>query len=107
MKPVKFQSETEFAKTITTESKMFSIYAVGVKKGYRRETRVKVHTVVDFRAAPALGATTGSGVPGTVPTSGTSPTTAPSGTTAGLTTDGFAAAVRPATGGQTVHFRVE
>lgn len=49
VKPVKFQSEGEFTKTIATESKIFSIYAVGVKKGAKRETRVRVHTVVDFR----------------------------------------------------------
>ena len=49
-----FQSESEFAKSITTESKVFSIYAVGVVKGYKRETRVSVHAVVDFRQAPSL-----------------------------------------------------
>ena len=54
MKPVKFQSESEFAKSITTESKVFSIYAVGVVKGYKRETRVRIHAVVDFRTAPSL-----------------------------------------------------
>ena len=56
MKPVVFKSQTEFQKSITTESKMFSIYAVGVKKGYRRETRVQIHAVVDFRNAPSLAA---------------------------------------------------
>ena len=56
MKPVKFQSESDFAKSISTESKVFSIYAVGVVKGYKRETRVRIHTVVDFRTAPSLAA---------------------------------------------------
>ena len=54
MKPVKFSSESDFAKSISTESKVFSIYAVGVVKGYKRETRVRLHAVVDFRAAPTL-----------------------------------------------------
>ena len=36
MKPVKFQSESDFAKGITTESKVFSIYATGVAEGTRR-----------------------------------------------------------------------
>jgi len=54
MKPVKFQSDSEFLKSITTESKMFSIYAVGVVKGYKRETRTAIHAVVDFRDAPEV-----------------------------------------------------
>jgi general secretion pathway protein K len=54
VKPVKFQSDSEFAKSISTESKVLSIYAVGVVKGYKRETRVKIHAVVDFRGAPSL-----------------------------------------------------
>ena len=61
MKPVKFQSESDFAKSISTESKVFSIYAIGAVKGYKRETRVKIHTVVDFRTAPSL--TSGSSTP--------------------------------------------
>jgi general secretion pathway protein K len=56
MKPVKFLSESEFTKSITTESKMFSIYAVGVVKGYKRETRTSVHAVLDYRTAPVLSA---------------------------------------------------
>jgi general secretion pathway protein K len=54
MKPVTFQSEGDFAKSISTESKVFSMYGVGVVKGYKRETRVKIHAVVDFRQAPTL-----------------------------------------------------
>jgi general secretion pathway protein K len=54
MKPVKFLSDSEFLKSITIESKMFSIYAVGVVKGYKRETRTAIHAVVDFRQAPEV-----------------------------------------------------
>ena len=54
MKPVKFLSESEFLKSITVESKMFSIYAVGVVKGYKRETRTAIHAVVDFRGSPEI-----------------------------------------------------
>ncbi len=54
MKPVTFQSESDFSKSISVESKVFSIYAVGVVKGYRRETRTSLHTVVDFRDAPSM-----------------------------------------------------
>ena len=105
MQPVQFQSVAEFQKSITTESKMFSIYAVGIKKGYRRETRVKIHTVVDFRNAPSLtqaaGTTT---LPGTTPGS-TTPATAA--TTAGSTTSGVGAANQLSTGGQLLYFRVD
>ena len=76
MKPVKFQSESDFAKSISTESKVFSIYAVGVVKGYKRETRVKIHTVVDFRAAPSL---TGSAADDPTSTARTPAAAAPSG----------------------------
>jgi len=67
MKPVKFQSESDFAKSISTESKVFSIYAVGAVKGYKRETRVRIHAVVDFRSAPSL---TGSASTPTRPNTG-------------------------------------
>jgi general secretion pathway protein K len=107
MKPVKFDSESEFAKSISTESKVFSIYAVGVVKGYRRETRVKIHTVVDFRSAPSL--TTG--------TTGAAPTTGPPGaaaspgqqTTPSATQNpnAIAAALQPSIGGQILYFGIE
>ena len=111
MKPVKFQSQSEFAKSITTESKVFSISAVGVKKGYRRETRVQVTSVVDFRAAPSLTAsatsTSTSGTPGApAPTTTSSSTvTLPNGQK--LDPNGIAAALQPSTGGQVLYYRVE
>jgi general secretion pathway protein K len=111
MKPVQFKSRAEFEKSITTESKMFSIYAVGIKKGYRRETRVKIHAVVDFRNAPALSPT------GVLPNAsasatGTTPTPTPSatGTTPlppGAGSDAMLAAMQPSTGGQVVYYRIE
>jgi len=107
MKPIVFKSQSEFQKSITTESKMFSIYAVGVKKGYRRETRVQVHAVVDFRnapnlSAPAPAATTG--LPGATP-----PPAAPgtSGTSGTANADAIAQANAPSTGGTVVYYRVE
>lgn len=106
MTPVKFQSVADFQKSITTESKMFSIYAVGVRKGYRHETRVKIHAVVDFRNAPAMGAnttgtTTGTGTTGT----GTTTTGTTAAATAGM--DALTAATQPSTGGAIVYYRVE
>jgi general secretion pathway protein K len=117
MKPVRFQSESEFAKAITTESKMFSIYATGVVKGYKRETRVRVQAVVDFSTAPTLGGgpgglfagLTGGLNPPTTP--GLNPPTTPGipGAPAGATLDpnAIAAAVRPFAGGTVVYYRVD
>lgn len=51
IQPVVFKSETEMQNMIATESKMFSIYADGVVQGRNRETRVRIHAVVDFRQA--------------------------------------------------------
>ncbi len=107
LKPVKFQSESDFSKSISTESKVFSIYAVGVVKGYKRETRVKIHAVVDFRSAPSL---TGSG-PGTAP--GTTNTTTPGGPSGTVPTNGvvdanaIAAALQPGIGGQVLYYDIE
>jgi general secretion pathway protein K len=55
IQPVQFMSDAETVKMVATESKVFSIYADGVVPGYRRETRVRIHAVVDFRSAPAPG----------------------------------------------------
>jgi hypothetical protein len=50
--PVVFKLASDAAKMVTAESKMFSIYSDGIVSGYHRKTRVRVHTVVDFRTAP-------------------------------------------------------
>lgn len=106
MKPIVFKSIAEFQKSITTESKMFSIYAVGVKKGYRRETRVKVHAVVDFRHAPNLSQ------PAPIaanPLGGAAASLNGGATATGTGQDlsGMAAANAPSTGGTVVYYRVE
>lgn len=61
IEPIQFPSRREFRRQLTTDSKVFSIYADGIVKGYKRETRVRVHSVVDFRSASELG----SALPGT------------------------------------------
>ncbi|MSP24107.1 MAG: general secretion pathway protein GspK [Myxococcales bacterium] len=55
VKPVKFRSEAEMKKIVTTESKMFSIYAVGVVPGRGGDTRTSIHAVADFRKSAVLG----------------------------------------------------
>jgi len=109
MKPVKFLSESEFAKSITTESKMFSIYAVGVIKGYKRETRTQIHAVVDFRTSPAISAAAGAA--GATGAAGTTPAPAgsakPAGSAGAASPDAILAATLPSTGGQVVYYRIE
>jgi general secretion pathway protein K len=104
MKPVKFQSESDFAKSISTESKVFSIYSVGVVKGFRRETRVKLHTVVDFRSAPSLANLTASAASAAAASSAT-PASSAGGVTGGL--NAIAGAMQPSIGGQVVYFNIE
>ncbi len=58
MEPVPFLSEDQAMKMVSVESKLFSVYATGVVKAGKRETRVRVHAVVDFRNAPPPGAAT-------------------------------------------------
>ena len=97
MKPVKFLSESEFAKSITTESKVFSIHAIGIVKGYKRETRLAIDAVVDFRNAPQPTAAPVAGAPAPVPPP----------PVAGAAPAAIAGAVAPATGGTLVYYRID
>jgi general secretion pathway protein K len=97
MTPVKFLSEADFAKTITTESKVFSIIAVGVVKGYKRNTRLRITSVVDFRNAAPLGQSL-------LPTSPQGTATPPPPTATGAQNQ---AVVQPATGGNMIYFRID
>ena len=107
MKPVKFQSESEFAKSIATESKVFSVYAVGVVKGYKRETRVRIHAVVDFSAAPSLS--NAGGLAAAAAAAAPSPTAASGGGPAvpGQGPNAITSALQPSVGGQIVYFNIE
>jgi general secretion pathway protein K len=53
--PVSFKSDAELKKQISTESKVFSIYATGRVKSGSRTTSTRIQAVVDFRAAPPPG----------------------------------------------------
>jgi general secretion pathway protein K len=103
IKPVtKFLSEADFAKSIAVESKVFSIYAVGVVKGYKRETRVKIHTVADFRAAPVVTLPGAGSKAATPPATGGGPSTA-----TGQDPNAIAAALQPSVGGQILYYAIE
>jgi hypothetical protein len=97
---------------------MFSIYAVGVVKGYKRETRTAIHAVVDFRDAPAiagpsmtsvLDSFTGNGAPSASASASASATnTAYPMTGSGpMTTGPITAATAIGAGGQIIYFHIE
>jgi general secretion pathway protein K len=123
--PVQFPSEAEAAKMMTTESKVFSIYSDGVVKGFRRETRVRIHSVVDFRGAPAPGNGPGYGptpmgsgsaatgqfgaappIPGAMPT-GTATSGQFGATPPGTSPDAIQGALMANPAGTIVYFRIE
>ncbi|HWP04173.1 MAG TPA: type II secretion system protein GspK [Polyangiaceae bacterium] len=55
IQPVIFKSDKFLTDQISTESKVFSIYATGHVQSGSRTTQTKIHAVVDFRAAPPPG----------------------------------------------------
>jgi general secretion pathway protein K len=57
IEPVKIDSRyaRDFRNAISTDTKFFSIYAEGVVPGNKRETRVRIHAVIDISGAQALG----------------------------------------------------
>jgi len=116
--PVPIVSAAETAKMVTTESKVFSIYATGYVRSGQRESRVRVHAVVDFRGAPApqqliadqlarLGLGQGQGLNGlgAQPT----PTAASSASPSGSSTPppGIPSVLKPGPGGNVVYYRVD
>lgn len=109
MKPIQLLSDTETLKGITTESLVFSIYATGYVKAGKRETRVKVHAVVDFRGAPPPGAAPGtmSAIEAAAAAAGGGSPGAPSPLPEGATEAAIAAAFQPNPGGNIIYYRVD
>lgn len=52
MQPIVFRSDDEVMKSVSAESKVFSIYATGKATSGTRKTLRRIHAVVDFRGAP-------------------------------------------------------
>ena len=111
MKPIALLSESELAKAITTESKVFSIYATGVVKVGKRETRVRVHSVVDFRGAPAVNQNAGAaGLFAALNPNQSQPAPAAdakSNLPEGATESAIASAFQPGPGGTVIYFRID
>jgi len=100
IEPITLRSAATTADSVTTESKVFSIYATGYVRAGKRETRVRVHAVVDFRGAPAPGLSPTPSAPGQPPQ------TPPSATGSG-NNNGIAAALQPSTAGNIIYYRVD
>ncbi len=108
IQPITFLSAKGFEGGLSLESKVFSIHAEGYVRQGKRETRVKIMTVVDFRKAPtvesllnqALAGAAGSGAPstGAAPPATTSSSTGPA--------VGISGALVPSTAGRVVYYRV-
>ncbi len=105
-------SEAEFKKTISTDSKVFSIVATGVARAGKRETRRRVIAVVDFQNAPGaldfskLAGADLSGATGSAwqqALDRVNPATLPEGASA----DTITAAFRPSPAGRVIYYRVE
>jgi general secretion pathway protein K len=117
IQPIPLVSAAETAKAVTTESKVFSIYATGYVRSGKRESSVRIHAVVDFRGAPTpkdligpllAAAGQGAGAAGAAVPSTATPVPAssanlPPGTSAGSILD----ALKPGSGGNVVYYRVD
>lgn len=116
MEPVPFLSVDQAKKMIAVESKLFSMYATGVVKSGKRETRVRIHAVVDFRNAPPPGAAplmnqvnqlnnlqNGPNTPQTPPQPGGAGATPNPNDPATL----MQALLKPTPGGTVIHYKVE
>jgi general secretion pathway protein K len=106
IEPVVFDAVPEATKMVTAESKIFSIYSDGIVPGYQRKTRVRIHTVVDFRAAPPPGTAPPPTGQGTAAVPPAPPPTPPAG---GATTPISPAAFpnAPDPGGTIIYYRME
>ncbi len=112
VQPFKLLSKDQLKKAITTESKVFSIYATGYVKSGKRETRTRIHAVVDFRGAPPPGMAPGvasaledlkNSQPGNT-TNGTQPN--PLAGIPNATQNAIAAVLKPSPGGNIIYYRI-
>jgi|GEM_PF-225825 len=122
IEPIPLASPNETKKAVTTESKVFSIYATGYVRSGKRESSVRIHAVVDFRGAPTpqdlisqLLAKAGQG--GAQGTGGGAATGVQNGVTPtnpnaanlppGATQGSILSALKPGPGGNVVYYRVD
>jgi general secretion pathway protein K len=121
IEPIPLMSPAQTEGTITTESKVFSIYATGYVHSGKRESSVRIHAVVDFRGVPTpaqiaqqmlqqltQGANGAAAVPSANPLqNGVPPTTPANGTSSNGAQTGIQGALKPGSGGNIVYYRVD
>jgi general secretion pathway protein K len=121
IEPIPLMSPAQTEGTITTESKVFSIYATGYVHSGKRESSVRIHAVVDFRGVPTpaqiaqqmlqqltQGANGAAAVPSANPPQNAVPPTTPAnGTATNGTQTGIQGALKPGSGGNIVYYRVD
>ncbi len=99
IEPMQLKSEAEFIKAVSTESKVFSIDASGYVRAGKRETRSRVHAVVDFRGAPP---------PGVSPTAlNVAKEAAAIADPSGAMNQQIEAVIKPQPGGTIIYYRVD
>lgn len=110
VEPVVFKSKNEMREILGVKSKMFSIYAEGVVPSHKRETRVSIHAVIDYRTATDLSKLGGAGGLGALLPGGDQSQragTTSSGTTGDTATDEALAALTTNPAGQVVYWRIQ
>lgn len=114
LEPIPVLAEPQTKKAVTTESKVFSIYATGYVRSGKRESSVRVHAVVDFRGAPAPQQLIANLLAGQTPgglgqTPQPTPATASSANASGTGTPppGIPSVLKPGPGGNVVYYRVD
>jgi general secretion pathway protein K len=99
IEPVQLKSQDDFLKGVSTESKVFSIYATGYVRAGTRETRTRIHAVVDFRDAPPPGMDARALDAAKDAVTSLDPT--------GTTAQQIEAALKPSPGGSIVYWRMD
>jgi general secretion pathway protein K len=105
-----FLSASSFESGLSLESKVFSIYADGYVRQGKRETRVRVTAVVDFRKAPTVddlvAKATGGGENGQAQNDQSLAQKEDAEAAGGADAAGISGALVPSTAGRVVYYRV-
>jgi general secretion pathway protein K len=112
IEPIPILSPQQTEATVTTESKVFSIYATGYVHSGKRESSVHIHAVVDYRGVPApfaFGAGPGGTLPPGLPPPGSPSQSSaqPAGSSTAAPPSGIPGALKPGPGGNIVYYRVD
>ena len=108
IEPVKIKYPDELKKSLSVESKVFSIYAEGHVRAGKRETHVRLTAVVDFRKAPSVQDLANQ-VTAADPAAGGQPSQSSPGSGGTSGTDepmGIQGALVPSTAGRVIYYRV-